>query len=123
MKSLDINRIMKISVIMLLLDAFWLSIITKPFLKMTKDIQKSNVKIRKYSVVFTYMSMILLYTTVFPDKQLDLKKAFLVGLSCYAVFEFTNLSIFTNYKLDIAIMDTVWGGVLFALVNFIENYK
>ena len=46
MKSLDINRIMKISVIMLLLDAFWLSIITKPFLKMTKDIQNNIDEIK-----------------------------------------------------------------------------
>jgi uncharacterized membrane protein len=33
----------------------------------------------------------------------------------YAVYDFTTLSIFDKYPLSVAIQDTLWGGVLFAL--------
>ena len=43
--------------------------------------------------------------------------AFLIGLSTYAVYDFTNYSTLTNYRLDFAVADSIWGGVLFTLVR------
>jgi uncharacterized membrane protein len=44
-------------------------------------------------------------------------QAFLVGLSTYAVYDFTNYATLTNYELKFAIADSIWGGILFSLVR------
>jgi uncharacterized membrane protein len=36
-----------------------------------------------------------------------------MGLATYAVFDFTNLTLFKQYPLTVAIADSVWGAVLF----------
>ncbi len=41
--------------------------------------------------------------------------AFWHGLATYAVFDGTNLAIFRNYPIDLAIADTIWGGILFSI--------
>jgi len=45
------------------------------------------------------------------------QEAFFIGLSTYAVYDFTNYSTLTNYDLKFAIADSLWGGVLFSIVR------
>ena len=44
-------------------------------------------------------------------------EAGLIGLSTYAVYDFTNLATLTHYKLEFAIADSLWGGILFMIVR------
>jgi uncharacterized membrane protein len=44
-----------------------------------------------------------------------------MGAAVYAVYDFTNLAMFKNYTLSFALMDTLWGGALFALVRYALN--
>jgi hypothetical protein len=41
--------------------------------------------------------------------------AALIGAATYAVYDFTSLSILKKYEAKIAVADTLWGGVLFAI--------
>jgi uncharacterized membrane protein len=45
----------------------------------------------------------------------------LLGLVIYGTFDFTNYAILKNYDIAIAIMDTMWGAILFATTTFIVN--
>jgi len=36
-------------------------------------------------------------------------------------WNFTNMAIFSNYDIFIAIQDTIWGGILFMITNIIFN--
>ena len=38
----------------------------------------------------------------------------LVGFFIYGIYNFTSLSIYNNYSLNIAIMDTLWGIFLYS---------
>ena len=49
----------------------------------------------------------------------SVKEAAIVGAATYAVYDFTNLVTFKDYTLNFAIMDTVWGGVLFSTSYYI----
>ncbi len=51
--------------------------------------------------------------------QKSMEAAFLSGAAVYAVYDFTNLTVFKDYTLGFAIADTLWGGVLFSLAYFI----
>ncbi len=44
-------------------------------------------------------------------------EAGLIGFSTYVVYDFTNLATLTNYTLQFAIADSVWGGILFMIVR------
>ena len=48
------------------------------------------------------------------------KRAGILGFIIYSVFDFTNLAIFTNYEVMLAVLDSVWGGILFSLTTFIS---
>lgn len=51
----------------------------------------------------------------------SVKEAFLYGLLVYAVYDFTNLAVLPDYPLGFALIDTLWGGILFAIVYSIYN--
>jgi uncharacterized membrane protein len=47
--------------------------------------------------------------------------AFLLGVMVYGVFETTSYVMFDNWSMMIVLLDTLWGGVLFATTTFITN--
>lgn len=108
---------------MLALDGLYLSNVGGPlFAKMVKGIQKEEMTLNMYGVVGSYMLLVLvLYKFIILDRKSP-TDAFMLGLCVYGVFDFTNIAIFKNYKWMPAILDTLWGGVLFYLVTFI-TYK
>ena len=44
---------------------------------------------------------------------------FFLGIVCYGIYDFTNLASITLYGAQEAVMDTLWGGILFAMVSVI----
>ena len=108
---------------MLALDGLYLSNVGGPlFAKMVKGIQKEEMTLNMYGVVGSYILLVLvLYKFIILDRKSP-TDAFMLGLCVYGVFDFTNIAIFKNYKWMPAILDTLWGGVLFYLVTFI-TYK
>ena len=42
-----------------------------------------------------------------------------MGILIYGVYETTNYALFKNWSIFTVILDTLWGGTLFALVTFI----
>ncbi len=45
----------------------------------------------------------------------SVQEAFLYGVLVYAVYDFTNLAVLSDYPLSFALVDTLWGGILFAI--------
>ena len=93
----------------------YLSMITKTYGSMIKDIQGSDMKLRWDSAALTYALIImqLYYFILHQDKtEYD---AFLLGLTTYGVYDFTSYALLKNYKLSTAFVDTGWGGVLYFL--------
>lgn len=108
---------------MLALDSVYLSSIGGSlFNKMVRNIQNEDMKIDMYGVVGSYILLVLvLYKFIIMDRRSP-SDAFILGLCVYGVFDFTNIAIFKNYKWIPAIVDTLWGGVLFYTVTYI-TYK
>ena len=108
---------------MLALDSVYLSTIGGSlFGKMVKNIQKEEMKINIYGAIGCYILLVLvLYKFIILERKSP-TDAFILGLCVYGVFDFTNIAIFKNYKWIPAMLDTLWGGVLFYLVTLV-TYK
>jgi len=84
-----------------------------------QGVEKTPLRI--VGIAFTYACIAaLLYGVILRPKR-SIAEAFFVGFCLYGVYEGTNYSIFKNYPWPFAVMDTLWGGTLFALTTWITR--
>jgi uncharacterized membrane protein len=108
-----------LSFILLDLVFFW---VNQAFLNKTiRGVQGKMSQVRVGGAILCYVALtLLMYFTL----SLDYLKTFGLGAGIYAVYEGTNYAIFEKWPLQMVVMDTVWGGILFVLVKFIyQNLK
>jgi uncharacterized membrane protein len=103
-------------VLLALVDLPWLLMIGETAQKLVFRIQGSELSLRYLPALVVYIA--LAYLVLQVETPLE---AFKMGISVYAVYDFTNLAMFKNYTLQFALMDTLWGGVLFATVRYALN--
>ena len=121
--NIDFKKIIISSVILLAVDLIYLKNIGTPvFGKLVKNIQGSELKLNILGAFISYLFLILAinYFILIPKKKIF--DAFILGLCIYAVFDGTNLAIFKNYTIHASLIDTLWGGTLFAITTFL-TYK
>lgn len=121
------------SIIFPLVDYVYLSRITQHFKDLVLKITKEPMEFNLTKGVIAYIFLIIgINYFIFSDlKKNNLNQkiidSIILGLVIYGTFDFTNGTIFKNYDYYTAIMDTMWGGVLFGLVTFIvyqiSNYS
>jgi len=105
----------------LLFDGCYFMIIYKNFNKMIKEITNSNIKLNYITAIITYLLLAfsLYYFIILPKKSyLD---AFLLGLVIFGIYDFSNLTIFEKYNLNLGLIDTIYGATIFTLITFIIN--
>jgi uncharacterized membrane protein len=114
-----LKTFLTILVIMLLLDSVYLYLTKSMFGELVAKIQRTAMQFRIEGAIIVYilLALGLYYFIVKPG--LSAWEAGLLGLVIYGTFDFTNYAMLKNYDLKIAIMDTVWGSLLFALTTLI----
>jgi uncharacterized membrane protein len=107
---------------LLILDAIYLYTTSPITGKMIQSIQGSPIKFNILPAIICYAIIVLgLYYFIWKNHR-PVKDAFLLGVFTYGVYEFTNMATLKNWIPLIAMLDTLWGGVLFALTTFIFYY-
>ncbi len=110
-------RIFGTAVLLLaVVDLPWLLMIGDTAQKLVLRIQGSDLNLRFAPAFVVYLA--LAYLVLQVDTPMD---AFKMGAATYAVYDFTNLAMFKNYTLSFALMDSLWGGILFAVVRYSLN--
>jgi uncharacterized membrane protein len=105
------------AIIFVILDGIYLNLVKDVFNKQIKSIQGSDIQINYIYTAITYIFLIFGLNYFIIQKNRSVKDAALLGLTIYAVYEFTNLSLFKNWSLFIAIIDTIWGTLLYGLTT------
>lgn len=119
----------------ILLSIALLPIIDAPYLYLNKDLYLAATKSisggrgftsRYYSAVLVYIALALgiavlavpnISTSSWQALALDaLKWGGIFGITAYATFDFTTHFMFDGWTFQIAVMDTIWGGILCSLV-------
>ena len=111
-----------ILILVLILDFCYLSLIKNTMLKTIKRIQNKPLKINWLYLILCYLVVsFVIYYFVIKERK-SILYSFILGFCIYAIYETTNMTIFTNWNKSIVYIDTLWGGVLFSLVNYIYKY-
>lgn len=104
---------------MLVLDAMYLTATRSIFGATVAKIQRVAMQIRIEGAVVVYVLLVLgLYKFIISERR-PVKDAAILGLVIYGVFDFTNYTMFKNYDLATALMDTTWGTTLMALTTYL----
>jgi len=109
------------AIVFISIDFVYLNLIKDYFENQIKKVQGSAVKFNLFGAVLCYIFLIfgINYFIIKPRKSVN--DAFLLGLVIYGVYETTNYALLSNWSILTVIMDTLWGGILFALTTFIIN--
>lgn len=99
--------------LLIFIDMPWLFLIGETAQKLVFRIQGSDLKLKYIPALVVYLALAYLVT-----KTESPMEAFKVGVATYAVYDFTNLAMFKNYTLQFALMDSIWGGILFAMTRY-----
>jgi uncharacterized membrane protein len=118
---MDYKKIVITGVVLVAIDVLFLYFITPIFNKMIHNIQGSNINIKYMPLMFVYLFVTLqIYYFIIRENK-GLLDAFILGMTTYAIFDLTNLSVFKNYNSKIAIVDIIWGGILYTSTTYIVS--
>jgi uncharacterized membrane protein len=115
-------KLLIIAVVLITVDFAYLNLIKDYFGNQVKLVQGSPLKINLLGAVSCYILLTFgLYYFIIKPKR-SILDAFLLGLIIYGVFETTNITLFSKWSWLTVFIDTLWGGILFALTAFIITF-
>lgn len=131
-----------VAIIILALDAVFLTLSKELFARQVMLVQGTAIQVNIPSAAICYILIVVglyyfvLRHIIVPNATSaaaalqtmrigdGIKTAFFLGILVYGVYETTTLAILRNWSPITAIIDTTWGGTLFALSTYIfYKYK
>ena len=139
---MSIRDLVVLAVIVLALDAVFLTLSKSLFERQVMLVQGTAMKVNIPSAAVCYFLIVVglyyfvLRHIIIPNAtnaaasiqtmrlEDGIKTAFFLGILVYGVYETTTLAILSNWSPVTAMIDTAWGGTLFALSTyFYYKYK
>ena len=109
------------AIVFISIDFIYLNVMKGYFDKQIQSVQGSQTKMNYLGAALCYIFLIIgiNYFIIKPKKSIT--DAFLLGIVIYGVYETTNYAIFKNWSILSVIIDTLWGGLLFAFTTYVVN--
>ena len=120
-----IKEVILYAVILTLVDYLYLSNVSHLYNKLMLKIQGSKLEFKLVPAIVVYVSLVaswvyFIYPTLgkktLKESCID---AAVLGFVIYSVYDFTNMATIKDWRLDLAVMDSFWGAILYALSTFI----
>lgn len=113
-----------LAVAFLVFDYVYLSNVVGVFDAVVRSIQGSGISFKMLGAVGAYAAIVYQFYYFIYKRDATMVDAFVLGATSYAIYDFTNYALFDKYPLDVGVMDTLWGGVLYSLVFWaFKSYK
>ncbi len=119
----EIKKITISAITMLILDYFYLSG-NKKYLNNVFTKVQGSLNVKLIPAIFTYIIMIISINYFILQRYKKLTRqvlidSFLLGFFIYSVYDLTNLATIKNWPIKMAIMDSLWGGLLYLATTYI----
>ena len=112
-----------ISIIALLvLDGIYIYLTHKIFADQIVNVQRVVMTLKPMGALVCYALLIAGLNYFIIQRNRSIPEAFFLGLLIYGVYDSTNYATLKKWEAKVAIMDTLWGGSLFALTTAITYY-
>jgi uncharacterized membrane protein len=107
------------AIVFVIIDGIFLTMMKPYFENQVKLVQGSALKVNITATILCYVFLIfgIYYFIIQPNKSVQ--DAFLFGIVVYAVYETTSRALLTKWKWSTVFIDTLWGGILFALTAWV----
>ena len=129
----SIKSVITATVVLVSMDLLWIGVIMSDFyqshLRPLLNFVDGSLQPRIIPTIITYVTMIVLVTCV----ALPLAKTYgvgsnlttfaigaFLGILVYGLYNFTNLSLLKDWDWSIALVDTLWGGVIFGTATLVS---
>lgn len=119
-----ISELALLAVAFLVFDYVYLSNVVGIFDNVVRAIQGSSINFRMLGALGAYAAIVYQFYYFIYRRDSTLVDAFVLGATSYAIYDFTNYALFDKYPLNVGLLDTLWGGVLYSLVFWaFKSYK
>jgi uncharacterized membrane protein len=105
----------------LLLDTLYFSMMYRYMNKTIEKLQRKPMMIRYSSALVCYLAMTVLFVYFIVLQKRTIREAFFLGFLVYLIYETTNFAILKDWPLTLVWIDSIWGGILFMIVAFINK--
>jgi len=111
------------TIILLVLDFLWLGLFMGgKYTPLVKAIQGSELKMNPYSAAAAYLLMVVALNMFVIKYNFTYLETFIFGVCLYGVYDFTNGAIFGKWDFNLAIIDILWGGLVYLLAHYLSDY-
>ena len=104
--------------LLILIDFIYLSLIKGYFINQIVTVQGSNVQPNLMAIAICYLFLVFGINYFIIKEKRSVFDAFLLGLVIYSVYETTNKALFAKWSWITVFIDSLWGGILFALTTW-----
>jgi uncharacterized membrane protein len=109
-------------VALLVLDGIYIYLTHKIFADQIINVQRVVMTLKPLGALVCYILLIAGLNYFIIQRNRSIPEAFFLGLVIYGVYDSTNYATLKKWEANVAIMDTLWGGSLFALTTAITYY-
>jgi uncharacterized membrane protein len=110
------------AIIFIVIDFVYLNVMKGYFDNQIKMVQGSPIKMNYLGAALCYILLIIGINYFIIKPRRSVSDAFLLGIIIYGVYETTNYALLKNWSILTVIIDTLWGGLLFAATTYIVNF-
>lgn len=118
----EFKTILVIAIIAVGVDYVYLNTLFKHFQKVFKEVQGDSLQIYLPGAIACYILIILSIYYFGFILNLGMVQMFLLGFFAYGIYETTNLATLRRWPIWMAIVDTLWGGILFMSVFSVTHF-
>ena len=111
-------------IVVILCDLVFFYFVKDMFNRQIMDIQGTPIVLNTKMLIGSLLTYILIVGGFYKFIILGKKtwwEAFLLGFVVYGIYEMTNYALFSKWRWTTAMIDTLWGGILFTLVFWIHK--
>jgi uncharacterized membrane protein len=107
------------TIVLLILDGIYLYLTQKMFADQITNIQRVVMQFKPIGAIICYLLIVAGLNYFIIQRNRSVAEAFLFGIVIYGIYDSTNYATLKKWTAELAIIDTLWGGSLFALTTYI----
>lgn len=107
------------TVVLLILDGIYIYLTKNMFADQITNIQRVVMQLKPLGAIICYALLVAGINYFIIQRNRSVLEAFFLGVLIYGVYDSTNYATLKKWTPELAVLDTLWGGSLFALTTYI----